>query len=206
MRQVLISLILALIAAPAWAQTVQQLDWCSSPHASADQRIAGCTARIQSGQEAAAILAEDDNSRGLAYDGNGLRDQAIADYTQAIAVKPNYAEAYDNRGADYGRKGLYDQVIADYTKAIALEPDDARAYNNRGNAFAGKGRYDQAIADFTQAIALKTDYARAYCNRGAVYDGKGLHEKAIADYRAALAVEPEMTTAREALIRLGAKP
>jgi tetratricopeptide (TPR) repeat protein len=35
-------------------------------------------------------------------------DQAITDYTQALRLDPNYAEAYNNRGVAYKGKGEYD--------------------------------------------------------------------------------------------------
>ena len=38
-------------------------------------------------------------NRGFAYEEKGEHDQAIADYTEAIRLKPDYAEAYYNRGS-----------------------------------------------------------------------------------------------------------
>ena len=51
----------------------------------------------------------------------------------AIALKPDFAEAYNNRG-----NALWDlqrpvEALASYDKAIALKPDYAEAYDNRGN-------------------------------------------------------------------------
>ncbi|MDB5479451.1 MAG: peptidase caspase catalytic subunit p20 [Caulobacteraceae bacterium] len=161
MRPVLTSLILALLALPAWAQTQQQSDWCSSPHASDDQKVAGCTARIQLGREAAATLAADYNNRGAAYTAKRLYDQAIADGTHAITFEPDYAQAYNNRGNAYAGKGLYDRAIADYSQAIALNPDYARAYFNRGAVYSGKGLRDRAIADYRAALAGEPGMTKA---------------------------------------------
>ncbi len=61
-------------------------------------------------------------NRGVAYGDKGLYDQAIADYTQAIALKPDYAAAYDNRGWSYEKKGARDQAVADYRAALRLDP------------------------------------------------------------------------------------
>jgi len=37
-------------------------------------------------------------NRGVAYHKKGLFDEAIADYTRAIEINPEDAEAYHNRG------------------------------------------------------------------------------------------------------------
>jgi tetratricopeptide (TPR) repeat protein len=50
-------------------------------------------------------------------------DLAIADYTQAIKLKPDYAEAYLWRGVMYNIKDDDDLALADYTQAIKLKPE-----------------------------------------------------------------------------------
>ena len=75
-------------------------------------------------------------------------DSAIADFTQAIKLRPAYAYTYYNRGTAYAEKGDYDRAIADFNQAIKLDPSLAAAYNNRGIAYAEKGDYDRAIADY----------------------------------------------------------
>jgi len=36
-------------------------------------------------------------------------DPAVADFAQAIRLKPDYAEAYCHRGTAYNRRGDYDR-------------------------------------------------------------------------------------------------
>jgi tetratricopeptide (TPR) repeat protein len=100
------------------------------------------------------------------YGLKGLYDQAIADWTKAIELKPDYAEAYFQRGAGYVLKGLSDQAIVDYTKAIELKPDYAKAYFLRSIEYNLKNLHDQAIADSTKVIELKPNFAKAYFARG----------------------------------------
>ena len=125
----------------------------------------------------------------------GNNDQAIANYDQALQLKPDWAEAYNNRGLAYYNKGDYDDAIADYDQALQLKPDYAVAYNNRGLAYYYKGNYDRAIADYDQAIKLKPDYADAYANRGAAYGHKGDTDRAIADFNQALQLKPDSALA-----------
>ena len=76
----------------------------------------------------------------------------IADFDRAIAINPNFAEAYYHRGTAKGNKGDYDGAIADFDRAIAINPNDAEAYVNRGAIKQRKGDYDGAIADYDRAI------------------------------------------------------
>ena len=50
---------------------------------------------------AGAQTANEFYNRGLAYYNKGNYDQAIADYTKAIQIYPNYADAYENRDWTY---------------------------------------------------------------------------------------------------------
>ncbi|MDR2701591.1 MAG: tetratricopeptide repeat protein, partial [Spirochaetaceae bacterium] len=130
-------------------------------------------------------------NRGVENFNAGNLDFAIADWTEAIKLKPDYVSAWYNRGLAYHYKGELDRAIADYTQAIALNPKDAEAYYNRGIAYRNKGEHDRAIADYTQAIALNPKYDIAYYNRGIAYYNKGELDRAIADYTQAIALNPE---------------
>ena len=117
--------------------------------------------------------ASDFLERGNAKD--DLKDYygAIADYTKAISLNPDYAKAYNNRGISKDDLKDYYGAIADYTKAISLNPDYADAYNNRGAAKGGLKDYYGAIADYTKAISLDPDNASAYKNRGIAKENSG---------------------------------
>ncbi len=116
---------------------------------------------------------------------------AIAAYTQAIRLKPDFALAYYGRGNAKGRLGQHFAAIADFDTAIRLKPDDADAYNNRGNAKGRLGQHFAAISDYDTAIRLKPDYAAAYNNRGNAKGRLGQHFAAIADYDTAIRLKPD---------------
>ena len=111
---------------------------------------------------------------------------AIADYTQAISLKPDYVDAYINRGSAKSRLGQHFAAISDYDIAIRLKPDDADAYYNRGNVKDELGHHVAAILDYNTTIRLKPDYASAYYNRGTAKYKLGHHVAAISDYDTAI--------------------
>ena len=50
-------------------------------------------------------------------------EDALASYDKAIALKPDYAEAYNNRGNALKDLKRFEEALASYDKAIALKPD-----------------------------------------------------------------------------------
>src|SRR5215510_7369950 len=119
---------LALMIGASWALADAREDCLQDKDA--DLRIRGCTDIISGdGRDALAYY-----KRGVAYQDKHEHDRAIADYTKAIEINPQYGDAYNNRGAAYQDKHKHDRAIADYTKAIEINPQYGDAYLNRGDA------------------------------------------------------------------------
>ena len=98
--------------------------------------------------------AEDYFERAYDKAENGDYYGAISDYTKAIELQPDYADAYVNRGV--AKRKLKDDygAISDYTKALELNPDYAIAYSNRGNAKEDIGDLNGACSDWRKAANL----------------------------------------------------
>ena len=80
---------------------------------------------------------------------------AIADYSQAIALLPDFALAYRSRGTLYLKTGDNANARADFDKAIGPDPQDAKALYGRGLARRASG--DAAGGDADVAAATKLD-------------------------------------------------
>src|SRR5258708_16457265 len=93
-------------------------------------------------------------------------DKAIADYTEAIRLKPDYADAHYNRGNAYYYLQQYDEAVADYSEVIRLKPDYADAYYNRGDAYVDLRQHDKSVPAYTYVIRLKPHYTHPYHTRG----------------------------------------
>jgi tetratricopeptide (TPR) repeat protein len=134
-------------------------------------------------------------NRGNAHADQGDLPAAIADYDQAIALNPQYADAHNNRGNARANQGNLPAAIADYDQAIALNPQYAAAYYNRGLVRYTQGDLPAAIADYDQAIALNPQHTGAYNNRGLAHANQGNFSAAIADYDQAITLNPQHTGA-----------
>ena len=87
---------------------------------------------------------------------------AIEDYDEAVALNPDYAEAYNNRGVAYEKKGDLDLAIQDYDKAIALRPDLAETYCRRGVTWLVLKEWDKARSDLTTAKEMEVPIAEFF--------------------------------------------
>jgi tetratricopeptide (TPR) repeat protein len=129
-------------------------------------------------------------NEGYAHNKAKRYQEAVAAYSQAIALDPSYVDAYVNRGIAYRNLQEYQKAIADYDRAIALNPNYARAYHNRGYAYVDLQEYQKAIADYNRTIALNPNYARVYVNRGIAYRDLQEYQKAIVDFDRAIVLNP----------------
>ena len=184
---------LAILFLAAWTQTAQadftqNIRRCDSDGAHPDIRIAACTRNIQSGRFTGRNLAVAFTNRGLAYKRKGQWDRAIADFSEAIRLNPDFATAFNNRGNIYYGKGQFDRAIKDYDKAIHLKPDLAEAFGNRGNVYRKQGHFDRAIKEYDKAIHLKPEDGQILADRGLAYEKKGAPSQALRDFQRARAL------------------
>jgi tetratricopeptide (TPR) repeat protein len=121
--------------------------------------------------------------------------EAVGHFDQAIALKPDYVEAYFNRGNALLELKRRDEAVASYDKAIALKPGLAEAYCKRGNALYHLRRLDEALASAERAIGLKADYAEAHVNRGLALKELKRLDEALASYDKAIALAPGLAAA-----------
>ena len=71
-----------------------------------------------------------------------LKCYAIADFTQAIKLNPQYVLAYFNRGTAYSDKRDYARSIKDLNQAAKMNPNFVVSFSDRGFAAYDKRDYD----------------------------------------------------------------
>jgi type IV pilus assembly protein PilF len=87
------------------------------------------------------------------YFGRGQAAEALDDVNNAIAAKPDLAEAYSLRGLIYGALGQMPQADDSFQSSLRLNPNDADTRHNYGWFLCQQRRYNDADVQFNNAIA-----------------------------------------------------
>jgi tetratricopeptide (TPR) repeat protein len=135
------------------------------------------------------------NNRGAAYQDEKRYTEAIADFTKAVELKPDYAEPYNNRAVIFTDENKYPQALDDLNKAIAAKPRYAEAYSNRGIVFMQAKKYDEALSDYSKAIELNPSFTEAYVNRANILRDMKKFDQALKDYNKAIEINPDFPKA-----------
>ena len=92
--------------------------------------------------------------RGLEYqaaeDLEGARDA----FDKAIAIKPDYAEAWNRRAVLFFNDGKYDEAVADLESAIQYEPRHFGAWIGLAMIFEAIDRPDAALRAYEKALEI----------------------------------------------------
>jgi len=83
--------------------------------------------------------------------------RAATDFTKAIELNHEYAEAYDFRGLTFHGLHQPDHALADYNEAIRLNENLAQAYYGRGLVYEEQGETQKAIDDYERFLQLSDD-------------------------------------------------
>ena len=86
---------------------------------------------------------------------------AISDQTQAIKLKPDFAEAWNRRGDAYAALGDDDRALADYDRAIALNPYQFGAMERCADIWMTRSNYRKAADYFRRALDLNPNLSQA---------------------------------------------
>lgn len=94
---------------------------------------------------------------------------ALADFTKALDLKPDFYLATINIGFTNLIQNKINDALKSFSKAIELEPNNPTAYGLRGKLFSDIDSLQEAIADLDKAISLngKSDNdlaTRAMCH------------------------------------------
>jgi tetratricopeptide (TPR) repeat protein len=135
------------------------------------------------------------NISGACHKALGHLDVAVKSYKQALAIKPDYAEAHSNLGVTFKELGQLEEAVKSYEQALAIKPDYAEAHNNLGNTLRELYQLDAAVKSYKQALAIEPNYAEAHSNLSITLQELGQLDAAVKCCEQALAIKPDYAEA-----------
>jgi len=106
-------------------------------------------------------------------------NQALANYDQAIALKPKVAKAYWGRCYTLNKLNKPAQAVVSCNDALDVNPDYAEALWSKAQAFDKQKLTLEALQLYEEATALKPDFADAWLSYGISLQGYGRSEEAL---------------------------
>ncbi len=131
----------------------------------------------------------------LAYTKEGREDEALKHLHLALAIKPDFADAWVELGNILQDKAEMERAEEAYRKALNFNPNMEGAYYNLGNVYLKSGRASMAVEYYNKALSRDPHLAIAYNNRGQAYEALGWEERAMSEYRTALKQDEDMPQA-----------
>ncbi|WP_052250824.1 tetratricopeptide repeat protein [Xanthomonas sacchari] len=106
------------------------------------------------------------NDRGLQLYKEKRYDEAEAQFTEALKLRPDFALAANNLGFIYYRQGKYAQAVRWLENTLKIDPSRAVAYVNLGDAYRQLGDAAKAKRAFQTYLELQPNGASAAYVRG----------------------------------------
>jgi tetratricopeptide (TPR) repeat protein len=137
------------------------------------------------------------NNLGLAWSKvPGRLDDAIAQYREALRLRPDIAETHTNLGrALLTMPGRLDEAVNEFGEALRLDPKYPDAHFYLGNALVQIGRIPEAIEHYEAAIRSDPDLVEADNNLGMILCRMGRTEEGMRLIDEAIRRQPEFAPA-----------
>ena len=122
--------------------------------------------------------------------GTGHYEEAVKEFSRALASEPANEDAYAGLARAYELLGRPAEAERTYQRAIDVRPQYWAAYNSLGTFYFRRNEYTKAEETFSKVVSLVPDSFHGYDNLGAAYLAEGEYVQAIATFRHSLALRP----------------
>ena len=91
---------------------------------------------------------------GAAYEEDGRRTEALAEYQEALRLNPGLSQAHNNAASLLENLGRFDEALLHYQEAVKLKPMAWQAQANLAACLARQGRVAEAMQHYDTAKHL----------------------------------------------------
>jgi len=109
---------------------------------------------------------------------------AEAAYRKALAIAPDFSDAYLNLGAMLCESGRHEEAATLYDAALGQRPDVALLHFNRAVALEDLGRLPDALQSYERCLEIDSTVGDAHFNAARLHDHLGHRREAIRHFSA----------------------
>jgi len=120
----------------------------------------------------------------------GLKLQAIAAYSEASRVKPDFLRPTNRVAYLLASQERFAEAEPYFQAVLRADPDNAVAHFNLGYTLDKRGKYDKAVHEFREATRLNPKIDRAWYGLGLAHAQLGQHLEAAAALHEAATLQP----------------
>jgi tetratricopeptide (TPR) repeat protein len=136
-------------------------------------------------------------------------EDAVSAFEKAIALKPDYYEAYYGRGLAFGAQNKDREAFDSFKKATEINPEFYQAWRQRAANLYYLKKYGEALSEIERAIALASDDFALYWWRSLILFELERYAEATQNSTEAIALNPNSAIAyvfRAQLYAMSNKP
>jgi tetratricopeptide (TPR) repeat protein len=122
-------------------------------------------------------------------------EEAVSAFERAIALKPDYYEAYYGRGLAFGAQNKYQEAFDSFKKATEIDPEFYPAWRQRAANLYFLRKYKEALSEIDRAIALQSDDFVLYWWRSLILFELERYTEATQNSTKAIALNPNSAIA-----------
>ena len=130
------------------------------------------------------------NHLGNALDAMGNTSEALAQYEQALRIKPDSAMAWHNKGETMLKMGRVSEAIEQFDGALRINPDYVKALKGKGDALMKAGQGNEAIPLYEKVLKLQPDDLGAADNLGSALLVAGRVSESIERLESVVRIDP----------------
>jgi tetratricopeptide (TPR) repeat protein len=146
-----------------------------------------------------ADAARNHNVRGIELAQGGRWDEAVANFREAVRLRPDYTDAFNNLGNVLYFQGKLDEAVAAYREAVRLSPNHAGALSNLGEVLRHHGKLSEALECCQRAVELQPDFAQGRNHLGLALSSNERFDEALVQCGEAVRLQPDLAEAHHGL-------